>query len=248
MVSCGSQPPLFLADRAQIARDVVVLSGAEGRHAAAARRLRPGERVDVADGAGLIAECTVAAHRSHGLELAVRAWREVPRPDPRITVVQAIPKGDRGELAVEEMTEVGVDRIVPWAAARCVAVWRDERGRRSLAKWRVTAREAGKQSRRAWIPEVTDLASTAAVAEAVAKADCAVVLDPGAAAGLVTVRPPQSGELLVIVGPEGGVTGEESAAFLAAGATARRLGPTVLRSSTAGTVAAAVLLSRTGRW
>ena len=153
------QPPVFLADRAALESDVVVLSGAEGRHAATVRRLRPGERADVADGAGLVAECVVAGPRADGLELTVRARREVPRPDPTITVVQAIPKGDRGELAVEEMTEVGVDRIVPWAAARCVPVWQGARGERSLAKWRLTAREAAKQSRRAWIPEVTDVAS-----------------------------------------------------------------------------------------
>jgi 16S rRNA (uracil1498-N3)-methyltransferase len=124
------QPPLFLAGRAELQRDVILLSGAEGRHAAAARRLRPGERADVGDGAGLVAECVVVAHSGAGLELAVQARRVVPRPDPLITIVQAIPKGDRGELAVEEMTEVGVDRIVPWAAARCVPVWRAERGAR----------------------------------------------------------------------------------------------------------------------
>ena len=114
------QPPVFLADRAALGSDVVLLSGAEGRHAATVRRLRPGERADVTDGAGLVAECVVAGPVEGGLELIVQARREVPRPDPAITVVQAIPKGDRGELAVEEMTEVGVDRIVPWAAARCV--------------------------------------------------------------------------------------------------------------------------------
>ena len=134
------QPPVFLADRAALESDVVVLYGAEGRHAATVRRLRPGERADVADGAGLVAECVVAGQGGGGLELTVRTRREVPRPDPSITVVQAIPKGDRGELAVEEMTEVGVDRIVPWAAARCVPVWQGARGERSLAKWRMTAR------------------------------------------------------------------------------------------------------------
>jgi len=241
-------PPVFYADRAALQRNVVVLSGAEGRHAAAARRLRPGERAEVSDGAGLVAECVVTAHRPGGLELAVRARREVPRPDPVITVVQAIPKGDRGELAVEELTEVGVDRIVPWAAARCVPVWRAERGARSLAKWRVTAREAAKQSRRAWIPEVTEAASGADVAQVIGKAACAIMLEPGAAESLGHVSPPESGDLVLIVGPEGGITSDESAAFRAAGATACHIGPTVLRTSTAGTVAAAVLLSRTGRW
>ncbi len=247
------QPPLFLADRAELQRDAVVLSGPEGRHAATVRRLRPGERVDVGDGAGLVAECVVTAHSGRGLELAVLelavlARREVPPPDPVITVVQAIPKGDRGELAVEEMTEVGVDRIVPWAAARSVPVWQAERGARSLAKWRATAREAAKQSRRAWLPEVTKSASAADVAAVIAKAACAVVLEPDAADGLGDLRPPDSGDLVLVVGPEGGITEAENAAFLAAGAHARRLGPTVLRTSTAGPVAAAILLSRSRRW
>jgi 16S rRNA (uracil1498-N3)-methyltransferase len=242
------QPPVFFADRTELQRDVVILSGAEGRHAATVRRLRPGERVDVGDGAGLVAECAVAAHSGQGLELAVRARRQVPRPDPVITVVQAVPKGDRGEQAVEEMTEVGVDRIMPWTAARCVAVWRGERGARSLARWRATAREAAKQSRRAWIPEVTEAVAAADVAQVITKAACAIVLEPEAAESLGGLEPPESGDLVVIVGPEGGLTDDESAAFRAAGATARRLGPTVLRASTAGTVAAAVLLSRSSRW
>ena len=247
------QPPVFLADRAALQSDVVVLSGAEGRHAATVRRLRPGERADVADGAGLVAECVVAGpgvdqHGAIGLELTVQARREVPRPDPAITVVQAIPKGDRGELAVEEMTEVGVDRIVPWAAARCVPVWQGARGERSLAKWRMTAREAAKQSRRAWIPEVTGVASAGQVAQLIGQAACAIVLEPGAAASLGRLSLPETGDVLVVVGPEGGITDEESAAFRAAGATACRLGPTVLRTSTAGPVAAAILLTRSGRW
>jgi 16S rRNA (uracil1498-N3)-methyltransferase len=242
------QPPVFYAGRADLERDVVVLSGAEGRHAATVRRLRPGERVDVGDGAGLAAECVVRALRNGGLELAVRARRQVPLPDPLITVVQAIPKGDRGEAAVEGMTEVGVDRIVPWAAARCVPVWHAERGARSLARWRATAREAAKQSRRAWIPEVAEPASTGEVAAMIAAASCAIVLDPEADESLGALAVPESGGVLVVVGPEGGITGEESKAFLAAGATSRGLGPTVLRTSTAGMVAAAVVLSRSGRW
>ena len=242
------QPPVFLADRAALQSDVVVLSGAEGRHAATVRRLRPGERADVADGAGLVAECVVVGPAAGGLELIVRARREVPRPDPSITVVQAIPKGDRGELAVEEMTEVGVDHIVPWAAARCVPVWQGIRGERSLAKWRLTAREAAKQSRRAWIPEVTDVAPADMVTQLIGKAARAIVLEPDAADSLNRLDLPESGDLLIVVGPEGGITDEESAAFRAAGAVACRLGPTVLRTSTAGTVAAAILLTRSGRW
>ena len=242
------QPPVFLADHEALACDVVVLSGAEGRHAATVRRLRAGERADITDGAGLVAECVVAGPADGGLELTVLARRDVPRADPAFTVVQAIPKGDRGELAVEEMTEVGVDRIVPWTAARCVPVWQGARGERSLARWRLTAREAAKQSRRAWLPEVTDVASTARVAELIGKAACAIVLEPAAAASLGRLSLPESGDLLVVVGPEGGITSKEGEAFRAAGAVECRLGPTVLRTSTAGTVAAAILLTRSGRW
>jgi 16S rRNA (uracil1498-N3)-methyltransferase len=237
---------LFFTDGAALDHDVVVLSGAEGRHAAVVRRLRVGERVDVGDGSGHVAQCVVTGQRpGHELELAVKARREVPRPVPAITVIQAIPKGDRGELAVEEMTEVGVDRIVPWSAARCVPVWRDQRG---VTRWRATAREAAKQSERAWIPEVTDPVPTAGAARLITAAASAVLLEPSAPRSLAAVGVPEAGEIVVVVGPEGGITDEESAAFLSAGATAGRLGPTVLRTSTAGAVATAVLLSRSRRW
>lgn len=187
----------------------------------------------------------MAGRDGNGLRLAVKARRLEPRPEPTVTVVQAIPKGDRGELAVEEMTEVGVDRIVPWAAERSVPVWRDDRG---VTRWRATAREAAKQTRRAWIPSVTVAIPTAGALGFVRQAALAVLLDPDATRPLATLTPPASGDLVVLVGPEGGITSQESAAFLAAGATAYRLGPTVLRASTAGAVTAALLLSRTPRW
>jgi 16S rRNA (uracil1498-N3)-methyltransferase len=224
----------------------IVLSGAEGRHAAVVRRMRPGERVDVTDGAGLLAECVVAALTPNGLELTVSTHRRVPKPDPAITVIQAIPKGDRGELAVEEMTEVGVDRIVPWQAERSVPIWPGKA--KSLVRWRTTAREAAKQSLRAWIPEVTGVALAQEAVRIVNAATLAVVLDPAARVPLAGIEVPPSGDLVVVVGPEGGITDQERAAFLAAGATARRLGPTVLRTSTAGAVTAAILLSHTPRW
>ncbi len=241
---------MFIADTASLHRDVVVLSGQEGRHASTVRRLRPGERADLTDGDGMIAECVVAAARPGLLELTVLHRHQEPPPQPRICVVQAIPKGDRGEQAVETMTEVGVDVIVPWAAERCIAVWEPAaRSQRALARWRSTAREAAKQSRRARIPEVTGPAETADVLTRAATAAAAIVLEPGAGTGLGSVPLHAAGEIIVIVGPEGGVSPAESAAFAAAGAVAARLGPTVLRASSAvGAAAAAVLLSRCGRW
>jgi 16S rRNA (uracil1498-N3)-methyltransferase len=236
---------VFIADRASIEQDVVLLSGQEGRHAATVRRLRPGERADLIDGDGMMAQCVVAAAQPGLLELTVVSRQFVPPPQPRICVVQALAKGDRGEQAVETMTEVGVDVIVPWAAERCVASWGTPR---PLERWRATAREAAKQSRRARLPEVTELAATSDVLARAGAAACTILLDPAAAAPVGLLPLPGAGEIILVVGPEGGVSPAETAAFTTAGAVAARLGPTVLRASTAGTAAAAVLFSRCGRW
>ena len=241
-------PPLFLVDPARLTGDRVLLDGAEGRHAATVRRLEVGERVVLADGAGALWEGVVATVDRDRLEVDVVVRREEPAPQPRLVVVQALPKGDRGELAVETMTEVGVDVVVPWAAARCVTQWRGERGERSLRKWRATAREAAKQARRARVPEVADLATTRRVAELLAAAALPAVLHEDAEAPLAAVEPPPEGDVVLVVGPEGGVSEEELRAFGDAGATAYRLGPTVLRTSTAGVAALALLLARTPRW
>jgi 16S rRNA (uracil1498-N3)-methyltransferase len=241
-------PPIFLVPPGDLTKDVITLGGPEGHHAAAVRRLRPGERADVSDGAGTLAECVVTDVSRDRVVLAVRSAREVPIPQPRITVVQALPKSDRGELAVELMTEVGVDSILPWTAERCVVRWEGDRGARALGKWRSAAREASKQSRRAWITEITDVQTLADVTGRVASAECAVLLEAGAAIPLSRLALPGSGEIVIVVGPEGGVSPAESAALRSAGAVEARLGPTVLRTSTAGAAAASVLLSRCGRW
>jgi 16S rRNA (uracil1498-N3)-methyltransferase len=247
-LAAAAGPPLFLVPPGGLTTEIVTLSGAEGHHAAAVRRLRPGERADVGDGAGTLAECVVASVRADSVVLTVRSVRAVPAAQPRITVVQALPKGDRAELAVELMTEVGVDSIVAWAAERSVTRWQGERGERALGKWRATAREASKQSRRAWTPEVTGPARLSDLAKLVSAAARAVVLEAGAATPLSALPLPEHGEILLVVGPEGGISPAERAALTDAGATQARLGPTVLRTSTAGTAAAAILLARTGRW
>jgi 16S rRNA (uracil1498-N3)-methyltransferase len=225
-----------------------VLAGAEGRHAATVRRIRPGERVDLTDGAGQIAECLVAAAAQGQLELRVLSRRTQPQPEPVLIVVQAIPKGARGELAVELMTEVGVDVIAPWAASRCVPTWRGARGAKAVTRWRDTAREAAKQARRAWLPAIASPAQTDDVVNMIQGAACAVVLEPGAIVRLADVPLPSSGNMIVVVGPEGGISDAETKTLTAAGGLQARLGTSVLRASTAGAVAAAVLLSRSDRW
>ncbi|MBB5933033.1 16S rRNA (uracil(1498)-N(3))-methyltransferase [Streptomyces zagrosensis] len=227
----------------------LTLDGPEGRHAVAVRRLRVGEQVVLTDGAGLGAYGAVTAVEGKDrLTVEVAEVRVEPAPLPRITVVQALPKGDRGELAVETMTETGVDAIVPWPAARCVTQWRAERGAKALAKWRSAAREAGKQSRRLRFPEVADAMTTPQVAELLSRATFAAVLHEEGSEPLAAASLPDQGDLVLVVGPEGGVSPEELAVFADAGAGPYRLGPSVLRTSTAGTAAVALLLGRTGRW
>ncbi|MFF8279244.1 16S rRNA (uracil(1498)-N(3))-methyltransferase [Streptomyces lateritius] len=229
-----------------------LLDGPEGRHAVSVKRLRAGEELVLTDGRGAWAECVVtAAEGKDQLTVDVTAAHEDPEPTPRITVVQALPKGDRGELAVEIMTETGVDAIVPWAASRCITQWKGDRGLKALGKWRATAREAGKQSRRTRFPEVTDAMTTKQVAALLTGADFAAVLHEDRAhpsGALADAALPGEGEIVLVVGPEGGVSPEELAAFEAAGAKPYRLGHSVLRTSTAGTAATALLLGRTGRW
>jgi 16S rRNA (uracil1498-N3)-methyltransferase len=204
-----------------------------------------GEPVLLTDGAGHVATCEVTATGKSRMEVLVRSVSSEPAPSPELVVVQALPKGDRGELAVELLTEVGVARIVPWGAARSVAVWRGDRAAKSLARWQATAREAAKQARRAWFPEVSPLASTADVVALLADVPLALVLHEGATEPLPPELPEQ---VVLVVGPEGGLTPEELSAFEAAGAHTVRLGAEVLRTSTAGVAAVSALLSRTPRW
>jgi 16S rRNA (uracil1498-N3)-methyltransferase len=226
----------------------VGVEGDEAHHAVAVRRLRVGESVVLTDGRGVSVVGEVASTGKRVFAVTVTSVDSVPAPEPSVTVVQALPKGDRGELAVEVLTEIGVARVVPWAASRSVAVWKGERAEKSLARWRSTAREAAKQARREWFPQVDPLAATDDVVALVGAAALAVVLHEEAALPLVSLEVPEEGPLLVVVGPEGGLSEDEVAAFVGAGAVPVRLGAEVLRTSTAGVAAVSALLSRTSRW
>jgi 16S rRNA (uracil1498-N3)-methyltransferase len=240
---------VFLVDTERLgASDRVVLDGEEGRHAAVVRRIGVGESVVLTDGKGHVARSVVVETERARLVCAVRDRTELPPPTPRLVVAQALAKGARGELAVELMTEVGVDEIVPWLASRNVVRWEGERRAKAMGRWRSTAREAAKQARRAWLPVVTEPVSTGRLSERLSTATLALVLHEEVPVSLPTVEPPDDGEIVLVVGPEGGITSNERDAFTRAGAVAVSLGPTILRTSTAGTVAAAVLLSRTARW
>lgn len=244
-----SLPMHFVEDLGHVREgDVVEVTGDEAHHAVAVRRLAVGERVLLTDGSGTAVSGPVTATGKKIFGVAVETLTRTERAEPGFTVVQALPKGDRGELAVEVLTEVGVDTIVPWSASRSVAVWRGERAVKSRARWSTTAREAAKQSRRVWHPQVTALMSTAEVCTLIADAATALVLHEDATVPLSGVTLPNVGEILLVVGPEGGVAPEELEAFTGAGAVPVRLGAEVLRTSTAGVVAVGALLARTSRW
>lgn len=241
--------PVFLVD-ALPAGDQTVLDGPEGRHAAAVRRLTPGEELVIADGRGEAAACVVeTVQGKESLTLHVqRRWTE-PLQQPRIVLAQALIKGDRGELAVELATETGVDAIVPWRAGRSIVKWEDgPRGAKALRRWRSTAREAAKQSRRARLPEVAEPVNTRQLVELVTKSAATLVLDAAAGPGLGDLELPAEGDLVLVVGPEGGISESESDALRAAGAQVVRLGPTVLRASTAAAAAIAAIGVLTSRW
>ncbi|MFG3582106.1 16S rRNA (uracil(1498)-N(3))-methyltransferase [Micromonospora chersina] len=241
--------PLFLVE-ALPTGDTLTLDGPEGHHAATVQRLRVGEELLLADGRGGTATAVVSAVGRGTLDLRVTSRGYVDASVPRLVVVQGIAKGDRGELAVQAMTEVGVDEIVPWAASRSVTQWRGDRGVRAREKWAATAREAAKQARRPWLPVVagTPDESTTTVTRRIAGAAAAFVLHEEAEERLTTVELPDAGEIVLVVGPEGGIADTELTAFEQAGAHPVRLGPSVLRTSTAGVAALAVLSTRLSRW
>ena len=241
--------PLFVhpALASVSAGDPIEVSGEEARHAVVVKRIRVGEQVALTDGSGATATVTVTATSADSLSADVDEVRVSAPEMPRVVVVQAIPKGDRGELAVEMLTEVGVDVIVPWAAARSVPVWRAEKRGKALAKWRSTAREAAKQARRSWFPEVADMVTTPQVVGLLQDASVPVVLHEAASGPLADLPVPGRGEIVIVVGPEGGISDEELAAFASVGAEPVRMGTSVLRTSTAGVAATAALLART-RW
>jgi 16S rRNA (uracil1498-N3)-methyltransferase len=240
-------PPLFMVPDLGTG-DTIVLTGPEAHHAVTVKRLTLGETVWLADGQGGLAEAQVNALGQDRLVLAVRSRTEVAERQPRFVVVQALPKGERADMAVEVLTELGVDEIVPWSASRSISQWKGDKQAKGVAKWRRTALEASKQSRRARTPVVADLASTAALIDRIGTADLALVLHEEATAALAEVVLPVRGEIMLIVGPEGGVAPEELVRFEAAGASCVRLGSEVLRTSTAGAAALAILSVNTGRW
>ncbi len=289
--------PIFFAATGELAAldvgAVFVLGGAEGRHASTVKRLGAGERIDLVDGAGRRVTGVVRTAGAGELTLLVDGVSVEPGPRLRLVLVQALAKGDRGELAIEAATELGADGFVPWQAERSIVQWKGERAAKSLAKWRATVTAAAKQARRAWVPDVAQAVETSALLPHIRAAALALVLHeeallpltaalaqwsarevsapgsavPGSAVPDVAApdlargetaghrpgalepdTPGQIREIIILVGPEGGISPRELDLLTGAGAVPVRLGPHVLRSSTAGPAAVALLSVDLHRW
>jgi 16S rRNA (uracil1498-N3)-methyltransferase len=243
---------LFYVDALPGAGDLVVVDGDDGFHAASVRRIRVGEELDLGDGAGAVAHCVVEEVAKARLTARVLKRWSVEPAKPKVTVVQALPKSDRSELAIELATEAGADAFVAWQAARCVARWDGGRSEKGLRRWRAVARAAASQARRPHIPAVSGVVSTrdlvADVRETVAAGTTVLTLHESATQPLTKLALAQAVSLFLVVGPEGGIADDEIAALSDAGATVVRLGPTVLRTSTAAAVALGALGVLTPRW
>jgi 16S rRNA (uracil1498-N3)-methyltransferase len=247
---------LFYVDALPDPGALAVVDGDEGFHAATVRRIRPGEELVLGDGAGSLANCVVEQAGREGLQARVlERWNVAPGRPP-VTVVQALPKSERSELAIELATEAGADAFLAWQAARCVASWQGARVDKGLRRWRAVARSAARQSRRAHIPRVDGVLTTTEltqrIRDEVAGGAAVLALHEEATDRLADVLagnaagPPNS--LLLVVGPEGGIAPDEIAALTGAGAASVRLGPQVLRTSTAAAVALGALGVLTSRW
>lgn len=239
--------PVFFGDLPDGA-EVVELAGEEGAHAVRARRMRVGERLRIADMQGKYADCEIVDIDGRSLRARVTARGVDAEPVPRIVVAQALPKGERGTLAVEMMTESGVDEIIPWQAVNCVSRWADaqkaEKGRR---KWLATAREAAKQSRRSRVPVISDAVDTRGLAQRIA-GSATLVLHESSSTPVATADLAGADEIVIVVGPEGGIAPEEIETLAGAGGQPVRLGPDVLRTSTAGLVGLSWVAAHVGRW
>ncbi|ABM08128.1 16S rRNA (uracil(1498)-N(3))-methyltransferase [Paenarthrobacter aurescens] len=233
-----------------------VLEGAEARHAVTVKRLTTGEPVDIADGAGVRLTGTVVDAGSSTLTVKASEVLFEEQPEVRLVLVQALAKGDRDELAIETATELGIDAVIPWQSERAIVRWKGERAAKAHAKWQSVVTAAAKQARRAWIPEVRSIVDTVALAKAVADADMAIILHEDAKNPLRTVLEelaalPNEGkprEVLLIVGPEGGISPREVTRLSDSGAVTALLGHHVLRSSTAGPAAVVLASDVLGRW
>ncbi|MEY3705303.1 MAG: hypothetical protein RLY29_675 [Actinomycetota bacterium] len=228
-------------------RGDVVIEGEEAHHAASVSRVKIGDRIAVTNGMGRRAEVEVIDVNKRNVAARILDVIDEPRSSTVLTVVQALTKGDRARETIELLTEGGVDLIIPWSASRSIGQWREEKD--ALGKWRAWAREATKQSRRSWIPQILDLHSTAAIKERISESELSLMFhEVGAERLSIALKDVKPREITLIIGPEGGISEEEASAFSGAGARSVVMGKPIFRSAHAGVAALAAVQSSLGIW
>ena len=242
--------PLFRAEfaTAPAVGSLVELDGPEAKHAISVRRMKPGEAIQLSNGSGLRVRGQVQELTGNSLTIAVTQVIDEQIPAVQFFLAQALAKGDRDELAIQAATELGIFGIYPWQSERSVSRWDGAKVEKGKSRWQAIVNEAAKQSLRVFEPVVFDPRTSKQLAATFADFDQVIILDPTASAGLASNKLPQAGKLLLVVGPEGGISDQELTAFEAAGARRLNLGAPILRTSTAGVAALSGLLAVSGAW
>jgi 16S rRNA (uracil1498-N3)-methyltransferase len=237
--------PLFFVEILEEGRSAS-LGEEDARHAMRSLRLRPGDEVVLADGAGAVGHGTLRAAGASTV-VDVGRVRRVIRASPLVGVALAPPKGDRLTWAVQKLTEVGADEIVLIESERAVRQWVGDRGERARGRLESVARQAAMQSRRAFVPSVAGPWSLRRAVEGGPDAGDVVVLWEGATVPLADALRAEAAGIRLIVGPEGGFSEREAKDAAAAGAVLASLGEGILRTETAALAATVVALHRLGR-
>ena len=242
--------PLFFAaiGKDTVAGSVFVLGGPEAKHAVSVRRMNVGEAIAVSDGAGLKVRGKVAKVLKDTLEVLVESVDAINPPSTKLVLVQALAKGDRDELAIQACTELGVFEVIPWQADRSISIWKAEKKQKGQTRWQTIVTEAAKQSLRAFVPRVSEVLDSAELIQVLRGFDQVLILDPEAESSITERNTPIVGSVAIVVGPEGGISEEELAAFAEAGFSSVHLGSGVLRTSTAGMAAISFLQAKLGEW
>lgn len=242
--------PLFTKDFDALPTDgsIVVLDGAEGKHAATVRRMRAGEGIQLTNGAGMRIVGEVVSAAEQRLEIRVSTATFEPKPTPELILIQALAKGDRDELAIQAATELGVAAVIPWQAERSISRWEGSKIAKGVERWQTIVTEAAKQALRVYTPVVELPVTTKQLVGLVSNFTSVLVLDPTAVERLSQTELPGAGSVAIVVGPEGGINEHELSVLQQAGAVRVRLGEEILRTSTAGMAAIAALQSRLNRW
>ena len=242
--------PLFFAaiGKDTVAGSVFVLGGPEAKHAVSVRRMNIGESIAVSDGAGRKVRGKVAKVLKDTLEVLVESVDALNPPSTKLVLVQALAKGDRDELAIQACTELGVFEVIPWQSDRSISIWKAEKKQKGQTRWQTIVTEAAKQSLRAFVPRVSEVLDSAELIQVLRGFDQVLILDPEARGSITEVDAPLTGSIAIVVGPEGGISEAELAAFTEAGFSSVHLGSGVLRTSTAGMAAISYLQARLGDW